>query len=100
MKTHGWRAASSRRNRSASLISVITRDFIGQTEVCAPDPPMKPIARGGTRVRAGSRQMSVIVDQQPLAAETLGLTTVGQVLAHLKRDNRLIVHVLIDGKEP
>jgi hypothetical protein len=44
--------------------------------------------------------MSVIVDQQPLEAETLGLRTVGQVLAHLKRDNRLIVNVLIDGKEP
>ena len=45
--------------------------------------------------------MSVTVDHQPLAAETLGLKTVGQVLSHLKKDrNRLIVHVLIDGKEP
>jgi hypothetical protein len=44
--------------------------------------------------------MSVIVDQQPIPAEDMGLKTVGQVLAHLKRDNRLIVHVLIDGKEP
>lgn len=44
--------------------------------------------------------MSVIVDQQPLATDTLGFKTVGQVLAHLKRDNRLIVHVLIDGQEP
>jgi len=44
--------------------------------------------------------MSVIVDQQPIPAEQLGLKTVGEVLAHLKRDNRLIVHVLIDGKEP
>ncbi|MEA2709258.1 MAG: hypothetical protein QOF78_1859 [Phycisphaerales bacterium] len=44
--------------------------------------------------------MSVVVDEQPLAAEDLGLKTVGQVLAHLKRDNRLIVQVLIDGQEP
>jgi hypothetical protein len=44
--------------------------------------------------------MSVIVDQQPLQAERLGLKNVGQVLSHLKRDNRLIVHVLIDGREP
>src|SRR5689334_22882616 len=46
-------------------------------------------------------RMSVTVDNQPLAAETLGLRTVGQVLSHLKKDRtRLIVHVLIDGKEP
>jgi hypothetical protein len=44
--------------------------------------------------------MSVIVDQMPLPAEAMGLKTVGQVLAHVKRDNRVVVHVLIDGKEP
>jgi hypothetical protein len=44
--------------------------------------------------------MSVIVDRQPIPADEMGLKTVGQVLAHLKRDNRLIVHVLIDGQEP
>ena len=44
--------------------------------------------------------MSVTVDQQPLPAERLGLKTVGQVLQHLRRDNRLVVHVLIDGQEP
>jgi hypothetical protein len=44
--------------------------------------------------------MSVVVDHQPLAAEHMGLKTVGQVLAHLQRDNRLVVHVLIDGQEP
>jgi len=45
--------------------------------------------------------MSVMVDDQLLPAETLGLKTVGQVLSHLKKDpSRLIVHVLIDGKEP
>jgi hypothetical protein len=44
--------------------------------------------------------MSVTVDHRPLAVEHLGLKTVGQVLAHLRRDNRLVVHVLIDGQEP
>lgn len=44
--------------------------------------------------------MSVTVDHQPLAVENLGLRTVGHVLAHLRRDNRLVVQVLIDGKEP
>ncbi len=44
--------------------------------------------------------MSVTVDRKPLHAENLGLKTLGQVLAHLQKDNRLIVHLLIDGKEP
>jgi hypothetical protein len=45
--------------------------------------------------------MSVTVDHQPLATEALGLQTVGQVLSHLQRNgDRLIVSVLIDGKEP
>jgi hypothetical protein len=44
--------------------------------------------------------MPVTVDHSPLLAEELGLRTVGQVLAHLKRGNRLVVHVLIDGHEP
>src|SRR5690349_14362136 len=44
--------------------------------------------------------MSVTVDHQPLAVEQLGLRTIGQVLAHLRRDNRLVVQVLIDGNEP
>jgi hypothetical protein len=44
--------------------------------------------------------MSVTVDHQPLQADELGLRTVGQVLAHLQKDNRLVVHVLIDGCEP
>ena len=44
--------------------------------------------------------MAVTVDHQPLLADELGLRTVGQVLAHLQRDNRLVVHVLIDGREP
>ena len=44
--------------------------------------------------------MSVTVDDSPLRAEELGLRTVGQVLAHLKRKKRLVVHMLIDGLEP
>jgi hypothetical protein len=44
--------------------------------------------------------MAVTVDHEPLKAEELGLYTVGQVLSHLKRANRLVVHVLIDGQEP
>ena len=44
--------------------------------------------------------MSVTVDDSPLAAEELGLQTVGEVLAHLQRDKRLITSLLIDGRQP
>jgi hypothetical protein len=44
--------------------------------------------------------MSVTVDFAPLAAEELGLATVGQVLTHLQKGNRLVVRVLVDGQEP
>jgi len=44
--------------------------------------------------------MSVVIDRQPLAFRELGLQTVGQVLAHVARDNRLVVQMLIDGQEP
>ncbi|HEX2971427.1 MAG TPA: hypothetical protein VHP11_03790 [Tepidisphaeraceae bacterium] len=44
--------------------------------------------------------MAVTVDHEPLAVEDLGLTTVGQVLAHVQKDNRLVVQVLIDGQQP
>jgi hypothetical protein len=44
--------------------------------------------------------MSVTVDDEPLAAETLGLSTVGHVLNHLRERQRLVVHVMIDGREP
>lgn len=44
--------------------------------------------------------MSIMVDHEPLAAESLGLETVGQVLSHVQRDNRLVVQLLIDGREP
>src|SRR3984957_9719600 len=44
--------------------------------------------------------MSVTVDQQPLATEELGLRTVGQVLSHLQKEDRLVVNLLIDGQQP
>jgi hypothetical protein len=44
--------------------------------------------------------MSVTVDHQPLEADELGLKTVGQVLAHIQKAKRLVVHVLLDGEEP
>jgi hypothetical protein len=44
--------------------------------------------------------MPVTVDHQPLPTETLGLKTIGQVLAHLQQQDRFVVNVLIDGQEP
>lgn len=44
--------------------------------------------------------VTVTVDRKPLPTDELGLRTVGHVLAHLQKDNRLVVHVLIDGREP
>ena len=44
--------------------------------------------------------MSVTVDHERLEVETLGLRTIGQVLSHLQRDNRLVVNLLIDGQQP
>ncbi len=44
--------------------------------------------------------MSVTVDDELLAADTLGLDTVGQVLTHVQRPGRLVVNLLIDGLEP
>ena len=44
--------------------------------------------------------MSVTVDHENLEVEALGLRTIGQVLSHLQKDNRLVVNLLIDGQEP
>ena len=44
--------------------------------------------------------MSVTIDHEPLAAEKLGMKTVGQVLAHVQKENRLVTSLLIDGQEP
>lgn len=44
--------------------------------------------------------MSVIIDEEPLDVDALGLTTVGQVLARLHQSNRLVLSFLIDGQAP
>ena len=44
--------------------------------------------------------MSVTVDHENLEVEALGLRTIGQVLSHVHRDNRLVVNLLIDGRQP
>lgn len=44
--------------------------------------------------------MSVTIDHEPLAAEQMGMNTVGHVLAHVQRENRLVTTLLIDGQEP
>jgi len=44
--------------------------------------------------------MSVLIDDRELAVDELGLQTVGQVLAHVQRNNRLVINMLIDGQEP
>lgn len=44
--------------------------------------------------------MAVLIDDQPLAVEKMGLLTIGQVLSHVQRGNRLVINLLIDGKAP
>jgi hypothetical protein len=44
--------------------------------------------------------MSVVVDDETLEAESLGLRTVGQVLDHVRQGNRLVVQLLVDGQAP
>lgn len=44
--------------------------------------------------------MSVTIDDLPLEAGNLGMATVGDVLNHVAKDNRLVVQLLIDGFEP
>jgi hypothetical protein len=44
--------------------------------------------------------MSVTIDHEVCEVETLGLNTVGQVLSHASRNNRLVVNMLIDGQQP
>ena len=44
--------------------------------------------------------MSVTVDHENLEVDALGLRTIGQVLSHVHKDNRLVVNLLIDGQEP
>jgi hypothetical protein len=42
--------------------------------------------------------MSVTIDQELFAAESMGMTTVGQVITHAQRDKRVVVNVTIDGR--
>src|SRR4051812_26620716 len=58
-----------------------------------------PITRGSS-VCAKELVMTVTVDHETLAVENLKLQTVGQVLNHLQRENRLVVQVLLDGQAP
>ncbi|HEX5243677.1 MAG TPA: hypothetical protein VFW23_10490 [Tepidisphaeraceae bacterium] len=44
--------------------------------------------------------MSVTVDHETLEIEDLGFRTVGQVLTHVQRPDRLVINLLIDGEEP
>lgn len=44
--------------------------------------------------------MSITIDDATLDAPGLGLNTVGEVLSHVARGNRLVVQLLIDGSEP
>jgi hypothetical protein len=44
--------------------------------------------------------MPVTVDQQSLPTESMGLKTVGEVLTHIAGEDRLVVSLLIDGKQP
>ena len=44
--------------------------------------------------------MSVTIDHESLASETLGFETLGQVLLHAQREDRLVVNLLIDGEQP
>jgi hypothetical protein len=44
--------------------------------------------------------MAVTVDRESLATDVLGLRTIGQLLSHLRQDDRLVVNLLIDGQEP
>jgi hypothetical protein len=44
--------------------------------------------------------MSVTIDHETLAADHLGLKTIGHVLSHVHTRKRLVVNLLIDGEEP
>jgi hypothetical protein len=42
--------------------------------------------------------MSVTIDQELFPAESMGMTTVEQVITHAQRDRRVVVNVMIDGR--
>src|SRR6266404_491585 len=79
--------------RFHSRLETGNANFIGRIEAFGPPRPMNQQPHPGER-------MSVTVDHEPLPAETLGLKTVGHVLSHLRRVNRLVTNILIDGHAP
>jgi hypothetical protein len=42
--------------------------------------------------------MPVTIDQESFPAESMGMTTVEQVITHAQRDRRIVVNVMIDGQ--
>lgn len=44
--------------------------------------------------------MSITVDDQPVEARQLGVRTVGELLARIADDNRLVVSLMVDGIRP
>lgn len=44
--------------------------------------------------------MSLTIDDLSLSPSSLGLATIGDVLSHVAKENRLVVQLLIDGSEP
>src|SRR3954452_20139049 len=80
---------------------MVQLQFIGLNQV-SPDPsPIHRVKQESQKVTQRQEAgMSVMVDHERLEVERLGLRTVGQVLSHLQRDNRLVVNLLIDGREP
>jgi hypothetical protein len=44
--------------------------------------------------------MGVMIDESSLDTQSLGLRTVGDVLGHVARDQRLVVNITIDGESP
>src|SRR3954465_11230817 len=69
--------------------------FQGSRRLC----PIEPVGDFARRLTKMST-MFVTVDHEPLEIQELGLMTVGQVLSHVQRENRLVVNLLIDGEEP
>jgi len=90
-----YRAGCGLRQQPSAAAQGLEARIIGRRS--SPDSPTADnhVGRFSRRIN-----MSVTVDLEPLAAEELGLQTVGAVLSHLQRENRLVVNLLIDGQQP
>lgn len=44
--------------------------------------------------------MDIMIDHERVQADDLGLQTIGQMLSHLRKGNRLVVQLLVDGEQP